>query len=249
MKGQSISLIIMWFSITIMTIALHQGAPQFPLEISTDGITTVIGSMIATVFFGVVFTRAVLETRDLHVEEKHHNSDPRIMADSMYNHSLLGWVGVLIIWSALCFISSWAGAHYIAVRPHGSFFWQFLYIFFGILSIAGICILLWYPQLMLGTGEIEIKSKRAREIDDMQLVEETWKSEIGKCPECNHPSSVSRGKDGLPHVKCETEKCNGEGAINSKCKKCNLKFPQRIECENCGVSSPALKHLSDQEAW
>ena len=125
MRGQSVSLIIMWFSITLLTIGLHQGAPTFPLEVSSDGITIIIGALISAIFLGFVFSKAVLETRDLHVEEKHQNRDPRIMAESMYNHSLFGWVGILIIWSIIAFISSWAGAHYVAVRPHSSWFWQF----------------------------------------------------------------------------------------------------------------------------
>lgn len=249
MRGQSVSLIIMWFSITIMAMGLHQGAPTFPFEISSEGITTVIGGLVTTVFFGFVFSRAVIETRDLHVEEKHHDEDPRIMAESMYNHSLFGWVSILIIWSTIAFISSWAGAHYISVRPHGSWFWQLLYILFGIFSISGICILLWYPQLMLGTGEITIKSKRAREVDDMQITLDTWKDEQGKCPECNTLSPIFRGKDGLPRLKCTKEKCGGEGSLNSECSICKSKIPSRINCSNCGVSTPALKHLSDHEAW
>ena len=249
MKGQSISLMVMWFSITIITIALHQGAPSFPLEFSSEGITIVLGATIMSVFLGFVFSRAVIETRDIHVEEKFQNPDPRIVADALYNHSLFGWVGILVIWSIISFIGSWAGAHYVAIRPHGSWFWQICYIFFGFLSIIGICILLWYPQLMLGSGEIKIKSKRAREIDDMELESINIASEEGKCPECEYPSSVTRDKEGLPKVKCITEKCEGEGAINSKCNLCKNKLPSRIECSNCGVSSPALKHLSDQEAW
>ena len=43
MRGQSVSLIIMWFSITIMAIAAHNGAPKFPFEFSSDSFTTAIG--------------------------------------------------------------------------------------------------------------------------------------------------------------------------------------------------------------
>jgi hypothetical protein len=246
MKGQSVSLIIMWFSITITTIAFHQGAPHFPAEFSTEGATTILGGLLATIFFGFVFSRAVIETRDLHVEERHHDNDPRIMAESMYDHSLLGWIGILCIWSSIAFLSSWAGAHYVAVRPHSSFIWQFLYVILGSFSVFGLCILLWYPQLMLGTGGIVIKSKRAREIDDMQIEEHEVK---GKCPECNFSSPIFRGKEGLPRLKCIVENCEGEGNLNSSCPICKSKIPTRITCENCGVSSPALKHLDDQDAW
>ena len=246
MRGQSVSLIIMWISITITAIALHQGAPSFPMEFSTEGITTTLGGILATIFFGFVFSRAVIETRDLHVEERHHDKDPRIFAESMYDHSLLGWVGILCIWCAIAFLSSWAGAHYIAIRPHSSFIWQFSYIAFGCISVFGICILLWYPQLMLGTGGIRIKSKRAREVDDMQLGSEVIQ---GKCPECDSPSPIFRGKDGLPRLNCKIENCDGEGNLNSNCPICKTKIPNRISCNNCGVSSPALNHLNDQDAW
>ena len=249
MRGQSVSLIVMWISITILAIGLHQGAPTFPFEISSEGITIMIGALITTIFLGFVFSRAVIETRDLHVEEKHQNRDPRIMAESIYNHSLFGWAGILIIWSITAFISSWAGAHYIAVRPHSSWFWQFLYILFGAISISGICVLLWYPQLMLGTGEITIKSKRAREIDDMQIEDSVWKDEQGKCPECKSPSPIFRDKNGLPRLKCIKDNCGGEGTLNSDCSICKSKIPSRINCESCGVSTPALKHLRDHEAW
>ena len=249
MRGQSISLIIMWFSITIMAIAAHNGAPSFPFEFSSESFTTVLGSFVITIFLGIVFSRAVLETRDLHVEEKYQNKDPRIMAESLYNHSLFGWIAVLIIWSFIAFLSSWAGAHFIAVRPHGSWVWQLLYIMFGSMSTFGICILLWYPQLMLGSGEIVIMSKRAREVDDMLLGEENWKEEQGTCPDCDAPSPVTRGQDGLPNLDCEVENCEGRGPINSKCPLCDEKIPSRIKCEKCGISAPAVKHLSDQEAW
>ncbi|MBJ99842.1 MAG: hypothetical protein CMB48_02495 [Euryarchaeota archaeon] len=250
MRGQSISLIIMWFSITIMAIALHTGAPAFPFEISSEGFSVALFALVVTGFLGVVFSRAVIETRDLHVEERFQNKDPRIMAESLYNHSLFGWASILIIWSLFAFISSWAGAHYIAVRPHGSWFWQLIYILFGGLSTVGFCVLLWYPQLMLGSAEITIKSKRAREVDDMLLLdEETWKEEQGKCPDCNAPSPITRGRDGLPNLECAKENCEGRGPINSKCPLCEEKIPSRIKCEKCGISTPALKHLSDQEAW
>lgn len=248
MKGQSLSLIFMWFSITILNISLHQGAPAFPLEFSSEGITITIGALIMSIFLGFVFTRAVLETRDIHVEEKFQNPDPRIVADAMYNHSLLGWVSILIFWSISCFISSWAGTHFVSVRPHGSIIWQFTYIFFGFISVAGMCILLWYPQLMLGSSEIKIKSKRAREVDDLNL-SINFSSEQGKCPECGSPSPISRNKEGLPNIKCQIDNCEGEGTINTKCNLCSEKLPSRIICSNCGVSSPALKHLTDQEAW
>ncbi|MEE3134749.1 MAG: hypothetical protein VX277_02920 [Candidatus Thermoplasmatota archaeon] len=249
MRGQSISLFIMWFSITITALSLHQGAPSFPLEISTEGLTTAIGGLVVAVFLGFIFSRAVIETRDIHVEENFQNEDPRIMGESIYNHSLFGWVSILIIWSVVSFLSSWAGAHYVSIRPHGSWFWQLLYILFGTFSIFGICVLLWYPQLMLGTGKNVIKSKRAREVDDMLLGDEAWKEEQGKCPDCDAPSPVTRGRDGLPNLNCKIENCNGRGPINSKCPLCEEKIPSRIKCEKCGVSAPALKHLSDQEAW
>ncbi len=246
MRGQSISLFIMWFSLTIAAIAVHQGAPRFPAEFSSEGITTILGGLGGAIFFGFVFSRAVLETRDLHVEERHHDDDPRIMAESMYDHSLLGWVGILCGWGIIAFLSSWGGAHYVAIRPHGSFIWQSLYVLFGCVSVFGLCILLWYPQLMLGTGGITIKSKRAREIDDMQI---DVADVQGKCPECNVSSPIFRGKEGLPRLKCKVENCEGEGNLNSKCPICKSKIPARITCANCGVSSPALKHLDDQEAW
>ena len=43
-------------------------------------------------------------------------------------------------------------------------------------------------------------SKRAREVDDMLLGEEIWKEEEGKCPDCDAPSPVTRGRDGLPNL-------------------------------------------------
>ena len=246
MKGQSVSLLIVWFGAMIVGMGLHLGAPRFPLGASSEGLTTVITGSVIGGFFAFIFARAVLETRDLHVDERHFNEDPRVMAESLYDHSLSGWVALMLIWIIAVLINSWSGAHYVAMRPHASVVWQLLYLFSGFLAISGMCILLWFPQLMLGVSETAIISKRAREVGVL-AVEPARKS--GQCPDCGTDSAVFRGQDGIPKMGCPEEGCEGEGAINAKCEVCESSIPTRLTCGSCGVNSPAIHHLEDAEAW
>ena len=64
-----------------------------------------------------VVHRAVSETRDIHVEEKHAHPDPRLVERAWKDHRLEAWSASLVIWIMMINIMSWSGSHAISQRP------------------------------------------------------------------------------------------------------------------------------------
>ena len=79
----------------------------------------VIVGLIVITFIGFILKRAVTDTRDLHVEERHWHPDPRQVDLAMRDHSLIAWSSALLIYCFAIVIHAWAGAHYVAVRQPG----------------------------------------------------------------------------------------------------------------------------------
>jgi len=205
-------------------------------------------------FFVYIFYKAVAETRDIHVEEKHHDPDARKMADSLKDHSLYLWSASLATWLILANISAWSGVHYIAIRPHGSVIWLLLHITSGIWVIFGIMYLLWFPQFMLGSDqEMKIESRRSREISKsgkpLVAIMESDNSTTGNCPDCNEDVGIKRTEDGNILINCTSESCSGVGQANTKCKICKENISARYSCNNCGLNASVIEFLPDLEVW
>ena len=76
-----------------------------------------MGNMIMIFLSVFVVHRAVTETRDIHVEEKHAHPDPRLVEKAWGDHRLDVWSWSLALWALMVNIMSWSGAHAISQRP------------------------------------------------------------------------------------------------------------------------------------
>jgi hypothetical protein len=254
MKGHSTSLIIAWLASFLAYLGLHAASPTFPFTIDSSGFMFGGAGFAIMAFFVYIFYKAVLETRDIHVEEKHHNPDARKMLDSLKDHSLYLWGVLLVTWFLLVNISAWSGVHYIAIRPHGSILWLLVHITSGIWVIFGIMHLLWFPQFMLGSDhKIKIESKRSREVSKTgklaSPIVEIDNSTKGNCPDCNEDVEVKRTDDGNIVINCKSETCTGVGQANTKCKICKEIISARYSCKNCGLNASVIEFLPDLEVW
>jgi hypothetical protein len=228
-------------------------SPRFPFDTDFQGVVWFAACAVVLLFIGYIFGQAVIQTRDVHVQTKHAHPDPRRMKAAMRDHSLVAWTAVLVAWGVLIALSSWFGAHYLAVRPpmpagHGLF--KIGYYLFGAISLVTMMHLLWYPQMMLGDAGQRIQSDRAREVTrDLrgEVVEES--RQPGKCPACGSATSISRLADGELEVSCAGEQCHGAGRPGERCPECAAVLPTRLSCENCGTSAPVVDHLPDDDAW
>ncbi len=79
MRGHIINVIIIWASIFLAQVVLHVNSPSFPIGASLGD--AIGGVMLTAVgcFFTYFFWKAVTETRDYHVQERHVHTDVRIM--------------------------------------------------------------------------------------------------------------------------------------------------------------------------
>ena len=254
MKGHSSSLIIAWLAGFLAYLGLHAPSPTFPFTIDSSGFMFGGAGFAIMAFFTYIFYKAVVETRDIHVEEKHHDTDARKMSDSLVDHSLYLWSVSLVAWLILTNLSAWSGVHYIAIRPHGSIFWLLIHITSGMWVIFGIMHLLWFPQYMLGSDqEMKIESKRSREIakssKTVNAIVDKESSTSGVCPECNSSVGIKRNAEGTIEIECESEICNGFGSANSKCSLCKKIISARYTCKKCGLNASVLEYLPDTEVW
>ena len=111
---------------------------------------------------------------------------------------------------------------------------------------------LWYPQLMLGSGGMRIESSISRQIGGMQSpgTEVEQKSAIaGKCPDCGEVTAVNKLPSGEIEASCAIAGCNGVGTPGEKCSVCATRISSRMICTACNTSAPIDSHFSDDEAW
>ena len=73
-----------------------------------------MGNLIMIFLAVFVVHRAVSETRDIHVEEKHAHPDPRLVERAWKDHRLEAWSASLVIWIMMINIMSWSGSHAIS---------------------------------------------------------------------------------------------------------------------------------------
>ena len=246
---------LVWLMIATLAVQLgfvvsHSSASDFPFGTSTgDWAGFAIGNLVLIFLAAIVVHRAVIETRDIHVEERHTHPDPRVVQKAWRDHSLKAWSLNLATWIVFLNVSSWAGAHAVSPRPpieNDMTLYVVIYALFGIISMALLVHVLWYPQFMLGAAGDRIQSVRAREVAGEFVPKKASRSQ-GTCPICSADSVAVRNQDGSIQVPCSN--CEGNGAPCTACAECNTIIPARISCMECGSSTTVMSHFSRSEAW
>jgi len=259
MRTHTISLMVMWNLVMGAMVFFHTKNSDFPFGFKLAEMMQGTLLILIVAFFLYFFWKAVIETRDLHIELNHVHEDVRIMEQEMREHSLRGWSVLFFIWVFLIFIGSWSGTHFISTRGTNSILFFGLYLLIGSLSVPALMIVLWYPQRMLGvTTTIQTKAARSAErelllengTDESNgLLESNTKKLTAACPECGFDSKLSRLDDGSIAHPCQKEGCTSMVVVGAKCTKCNTNMPSRIDCMHCGVNAPVLDYFPNTEAW
>ncbi len=249
MKIHALSLLVMWNGLALAQVFFHRNNPRFPISIQLSDMMEGTLIVLIVLFFIFFFWKAVIETRDLHVEINHLHEDVRVMETEMAEHSLAGWSAAFALWMALVFISSWAGIHHIATIGDSQIPFLIVHILTGIGSLPLLFFVLWYPQRMLGT-DANVRTKAA--LDASIEMEGGTVASIqtdSRCPECGAASPLFRKENGELAHPCLSPGCNTNVVIGSKCSSCKAVMSSRLQCSTCGVNAPALDYYPDQEAW
>ena len=232
-------------------IRAHAENPDFPTGAGLGSWTWVIIANLIMLFLSTfVVRRAVVETRDIHVQRKHAHPDPRVVDRAWKDHSLFAWSIAIAIWIIFLNISFWSSTHSIAPSPGDldfSFSLVLIHVFTGIIATFLLLTIVWFPEFMLGATEVRIQSSRAREVSGEEV--RAKKVEQGKCPVCNQQTSATMDEEGNITIPCEIEGCRGKGIVGSDCKECDSKIPTRLVCVNCGSNTPVGGHFGRVEAW
>ena len=232
-------------------IRAHAENPDFPSEAGLGSWTWVVAANLIMLFLSTfVVRRAVVETRDIHVQRKHTHPDPRVVDRAWKDHSLLAWSSAIAAWIVFLNVSFWSSTHSVAPSPGDldfSFSLVLIHVFTGIIATFLLLTIVWFPEFMLGATEVRIQSSRAREVSGEEV--RTKKVEQGKCPVCNKNTSATMDEVGDITIPCEIEGCRGKGVVGSKCKECDSKIPTRLVCVNCGSNTPVGGHFGRVEAW
>ena len=232
-------------------IKTHADNPAFPWESGIVGWIWVMVSNLVMLFLSIfVVRRAVVETRDIHVQRKHYHPDPRVIERAWRDHSLLAWSLGIAVWIIFLNISFWGSTHSVAPSPGDldfNYSLSILHLFTGIIATFLLLEIVWLPEFMLGATEVRIQSSRAREVSGE--VFEPKKSEQGKCPVCNQNTSAIQEMTGEISIPCESDDCSGKGVTGSECEECGARIPSRVVCTNCGSNTPVGSHFGRVEAW
>ena len=149
-------------------IRAHAENPDFPTGAGLGSWTWVIIANLIMLFLSTfVVRRAVVETRDIHVQRKHAHPDPRVVDRAWKDHSLFAWSIAIAIWIIFLNISFWSSTHSIAPSPGDldfSFSLVLIHVFTGIIATFLLLTIVWFPEFMLGATEVRIQSSRAREV-------------------------------------------------------------------------------------
>ena len=232
-------------------IRAHAENPDFPSEAGLGSWTWVVAANLIMLFLSTfVVRRAVVETRDIHVQRKHTHPDPRVVDRAWKDHSLFAWSSAIAAWIVFLNVSFWSSTHSVAPSPGDldfSLSLVLIHVFTGIIATFLLLTIVWFPEFMLGATEVRIQSSRAREVSGEEV--RTKKVEQGKCPVCNKNTSATMDEVGDITIPCEIEGCRGKGVVGSKCKECDSKIPTRLVCVNCGSNTPVGGHFGRVEAW
>ena len=245
----AISLLVLWNLTMVSQLFFHVNQIDFPSGATLGDMMLGTLILLVVLFFIYNFGKAVIETRNLHVEEYHVHEDVRQMEMEMAEHSLRGWSFVLGTWFVMILISSWAGAHFVSERGGDRIGSLSVHIVTGALSMPLYMCLIWYPQRMLGTGT-QVTTKAAyRAEKEMRGTLVAELEQESQCPECETPVNIYRDENGLVMVPCPTAGCSKSNAVGTECQSCSTFSPSRYDCPKCGINAPALDFLSDMEAW
>ena len=251
MRENMVYLIIGMGFIQFGHIKSHADNPYFPWQSGIGGWIWLIVSNLVMLFLSIfVVRRAVVETRDIHVQRKHFHPDPRVIERAWKDHSLLAWSVGIAVWIVMLNISFWSSAHSIAPSPGDldfSYSLSFLHVFTGIIATFLLLTIVWFPEFMLGSTEARIQTSRAREVSGE--VFEPKKSEQGKCPVCNQNTTAIQETNGEIIIPCASDDCSGKGVAGSECEQCGVRIPSRVVCANCGSNTPVGSHFGRVEAW
>ena len=232
-------------------IRAHAENPDFPSEAGLGSWTWVVAANLIMLFLSTfVVRRAVVETRDIHVQRKHTHPDPRVVDRAWKEHSLFAWSSAIAAWIVFLNVSFWSSTHSVAPSPGDldfSFSLVLIHVFTGIIATFLLLTIVWFPEFMLGATEVRIQSSRAREVSGEEA--RTKMVEQGKCPVCNQNTSATMDEGGDLTIPCEIEGSRGKGVVGSKCKECDSKIPTRLVCVNCGSNTPVGGHFGRVEAW
>lgn len=247
-------LLIGSFAVQYGYMSTHASNPSFPLDSKiADFGAIILGNLVLFFLSIIVVHRAVRETRDVHVQERHAHPDPRVVQEAWEDHSLKAWdleMGGLII---MLNIMSWSGSHAIATRMNIeseslNYLLILLYIVSGIVTILLLLIIIWFPHFMLGSAEERIQSVRAREVAGESVIKKPIVQQ-GRCPICNIETTAKKYSSGKIEIMCTTNDCGGKGSIGSMCEICEEILPTRLKCRSCNSNTPVESHFSDEETW
>tara|TARA_B100000900_G_scaffold377726_1_gene361401 strand:- start:2675 stop:3745 length:1071 start_codon:yes stop_codon:yes gene_type:complete len=249
MRVHAISLLLMWNGLIGAQIFFHQNNPNFPMGFSLADMMEGTLVLLVVFFFLFFFWKAVVETRDLHVEINHLHEDVRVMEEALADHSLRGWTAMFGAWIALITISAWAGLHHVASVGESNLTFLFLHLLTGLPAVPLLFLVLWYPQRMLG-NQTRVRTRAAVDASlEMSVEGQPAKTLKAACPECGGASQVSLNKAGELAHPCLAEGCSALTVVGTNCLSCSEPMPKRIACPSCGVNAPALDYMPDQEAW
>jgi hypothetical protein len=253
MRENVVYMFLGMFTIQVGYLAAHLNAPEFPSNLQIAQLGPVILSNLIFAFLTIfVVHRAVIETRDVHVLERHDHPDPRVVQTAWKDHSLKLWSIGLGLWMILVNVFSWSGAHSISTRPVSAddsvFQFPWLYLICSIISVFLLIHIIWYPQFMLGAAGDRIQSTRAREVSgELNIVSK--ESIQGMCPICKEDTPVIQHPSGKITINCVQFKCEGTGVPGTICQDCDMTLPTRIECGNCKSNTTITSHFYRQDAW
>ena len=118
MRENLVWMMVGMIAVQIGYIITYSNYPNFPENFNVGMFAPII--LVNLIFsFLVIFVvhRAVVETRDVHVVERHSHPDPRVVETAWKDHSLRLWSLGLGTWMVLVNIFSWSSSKSIALRP------------------------------------------------------------------------------------------------------------------------------------
>ena len=253
MRSQAISLYI---ALIAAEISQYQAHGTYHNGLGSALALAGVGLLLIT-FVCFILQRAVTETRDVHVEERHWHPDPRQVDLAKRDHSLIAWSFALFAYCFVAVIHAWSGAYYVSERQPGEqtgwILLKLLYMISGFLLVWLMMHVLWYPQIMLGSAEIRIESDRSRQVGSLRTNTDEKKSpqpsRSGKCPDCGEITAVIMRANGEIEAACAIEGCSGNAAPGEKCSGCGTRISSRVICNACNTSAPVGTHFADDEAW
>ena len=248
MRVHAMSLLVMWNAMIGAQIFFHRNNPAFPGGANLSDMMEGTLILLVVFFFLFFFWKAVVETRDLHVEVHHLHEDVRVMEAELAEHSLKGWTALFGTWVGLITVSAWAGLHHVAEYGEANYGFLFLHLLTGVPAVPALMVVLWYPQRMLG-NQTQVRTRAALDAALEMNEEHVPLNAKAACPDCGAASKLTRDVAGTLTHPCLGSGCSSQVTVGTACSACKTDMPSRLDCPSCGVNAPAMNFLPDQEAW